>query len=107
MSGTGLGTDREVQDGSGHAPGGPGRIGRPTGRFKTGQETIGKIQDGSGDPRRFGTVHRTLGEVREGSGYPPRCPRRVVGPSEGFGTVVGPSGMSGTGLRTHREVRDG
>ena len=60
----GWGTIGEVRDGSGDHRGGPGQVGRPTGRFGTGQKTLGEIRDRSEDPRGGpGTGRETLREV--------------------------------------------
>ena len=49
----------------------------------------------------------TLGEIRDWSGDSLGGPERVGVPFGGPGRIWGPSGRSGTGRGTHRDVRDG
>ena len=81
---------------------------RALGKVRTGQVTLGKIQDGLRDPRGgLGMVGRPMGksemgwetlrEVRDGSGDP----------REGPGQVGRPLGRSGMGRGTLEKVRDG
>ena len=46
----GLGNPKEVRDGSGDPPEGPGRVWGPFQMFKTGQEELRKVWDASGGP---------------------------------------------------------
>ena len=79
-------------------------IGVHSGRFGTGQWTLGEVRDrskdhqgGTGDPQGAPeTGWRTLGKVQDGSGEPQGGPGRVQGPLE----------KSGTGRWTLGEVRD-
>ena len=48
--------------------GGPGMVGRPSGRSGTGWETFLEVLDELGDPRGVRDWWGTLGEVRDGSG---------------------------------------
>ena len=86
-SGTGRGTLEEVQDGSRDPPGGPGRVGGPS----------GKSWKEQGIPGMFVTGQRTLGEVGD----------RWGDTRGGLGRVGGPSERSGSGRGTHGEDRDG
>ena len=74
----GLGTLREVQDGSGDPLGGPGRLGG----------TLSKSVMGQGTFERSGTSNGTLTVVREGSGDPRGSPGWVGGRYiTGWGTL--------------------
>ena len=86
MSGRCQGTLGEVWDESRDSRGGPGRVGGPSGRSRTGRATFGRsercqgtlgevwdgseilrgVQDGSEDPRGSETGLGTLVEVRDG-----------------------------------------
>ena len=65
------GTLGKIWDGSGHPPGGPGRVGGHSKRSETGRGTLREIQDGSGDTRG-GTG--TLREVQNGLRDPRKDP---------------------------------
>ena len=71
--------------------------GGPSGRPLTGQGTLRVVLDGSG----------TLEEVWDGLGDRWGGPRRVEGKMGVLGWVGGPSGRSGMGRGTLREVQDG
>ena len=95
--GMGQGTLGEFQDGSGYLCGGPGRVGKFSGRSETGWGMIGEIRDGRGPSERSGTGQGTLKEVLNGSG-------ETWGDLERVG---GPSRRSGTGWGRLGEIRDG
>ena len=106
-------TLRKVRDESGHPERCPGRVGTPYGWSKTRLGTLGEIRDGSGDTRGGAG---TLREVQNGLRDPRKDPGWVkdsrgdpgwVGDLCGDpGQVEGPSGRSGTGQDTLREVWD-
>ena len=77
----------EVRDGSGHPDRGPGRVGTPFGRSRTGRDSFREVRN----------VRDTLMEVRDLSGHPEKGPARV-------GTS---SGRFGKGRDTLWDVRDG
>ena len=83
----GRGTLEEVRNGSGDRWGGSGWFVGPSGRYGTGQRTLGEVRDGSETLEEVRHGRETLGEVRDG--------------------FREPSGRSGTGRGTIGEVRDG
>ena len=131
------GTLPMVWDGSEESPKGPGKVGRPSWRTRTGRGlsrrsgtgrrpyrmsgmgrgSLPEVWEFGGPTGRSGTGRETLGEVWDGSGDPPGGPglveypmggsRLVEGPSQRSGRVEGPSGRSGTGQETLEKVWDG
>ena len=90
------GTLGEFQVVSGDTRGGPRRVEGRSGRSGTGRGNLGEVLDRSGTINEIEDLSGNLGEVQDGS----RDPRG------GPGSVGGPSGRSGTGRGTQREVRE-
>ena len=101
---------------------GTGRIEGLSGKFGTDRGTLGKVPNGSRDPR--GVPERVKGpsmrsgigrETRNGSGEPLECPGRFVGPLGRLGKGQGTLGQDRDGLgdsargpeRVVEEVRNG